>query len=167
MQFRPVDGRRTRDDAVIVGRIALGFHQGLSATGRAAREIGTARGRAVEGLGQRLACLGHLMDADVRIVADQLPVEPAIGRQRETAAAAFMSGIGRACREALRGGLIDAVGAAAHEAAAARAEIAAVPARERNADPDRHAVTDRWMRGHGSDAADVAVDDRRLDRCVR
>ena len=67
------------EDAVVVGRIALRFHQALPAAGRAADKIRIARGLAIERLGERLADDGHLMDAEVREVVDLLPIEPAIG----------------------------------------------------------------------------------------
>ena len=96
----PVDGRTGGEDAVVVLRVALRLHQSLATARRAAHEIGIARGLAVERLRQRLAHHRHLVDAEVRIVLDGMPVQPAVGAQGEAPAAPFVAGVGGGCREA-------------------------------------------------------------------
>ncbi len=75
MEPVPVDRRRRRHDAVVVLRIALRLHEPLASAGRAPVEVGILRGHAVHRLRERLAGHGHLVNADVRDVADRLPVQ--------------------------------------------------------------------------------------------
>ena len=86
MEPVPVDRRRRRHDAVVILRIALRLHQPLASAGGAAVEVGILRRHAVHRLRQRLAGDGHLVNADVRVVADGLPVQPAVGVERKVAA---------------------------------------------------------------------------------
>src|SRR6516164_4368476 len=90
----PVDGRTGGDDAVVVLRIALRFHQSLATARRAAHEIGIARAFAVERLRQRLTHHGHLMDAEVRVVLDGMPVQPTVSSQGKAPATPLVSGVG-------------------------------------------------------------------------
>jgi hypothetical protein len=164
--LRPVDRRRAGDDAVVVLGITLRLHERLSSARRATTEIRVRRGLAVQGLGQGFTGHAHLVDAEMAVVADELPIQATILAEREAAAAAGMTGVRGAGRVALHKRLIDAVGAAAREAAAACAEEAAIPRRRRNGDPDRHAVADGRMRRDRRDATDLAVLSSRLDRRV-
>ena len=59
---------------------------------------------AVHRLRQRLAGDGHLVNADVREIADRLPVQASVGVERERAVAALVSGVGRARRKAASAG---------------------------------------------------------------
>ena len=93
---RPVDGRRGRQDPVVVVRVALRLGQALTPAGRAAVEVGVAGRPSVEGGGDRLADHGHVVDAQIRVVADELPVEAVVGVEGERTAPADVSGVGRA-----------------------------------------------------------------------
>src|SRR6266545_4679300 len=90
----PVDGRTGRNDAVIIVRVTLRFHQSLASTGRATHKIGIARSLAIERLCERLANDGHFMDAEVGIVHDGLPVQPPVRVERKAPASALVTGIG-------------------------------------------------------------------------
>ena len=61
-------GGSARDDAVVVSREALHLHQRLTATVRAAGEVGMLRAPAVEGRDRRLGDLRHHVDAAVAVV---------------------------------------------------------------------------------------------------
>src|SRR5882724_3683172 len=53
--------RRTCEYAVVIVRESLSLHQGLLATGRAACEVGSARGIAIECVNEGLGKSGHQM----------------------------------------------------------------------------------------------------------
>src|SRR5207244_12838609 len=71
----PVDRRAGGDDSIVVIRVALGLHQTLAATGRAADKIGIARGLAIECLCECLTHHGHFVNAEISIIPDRLPVQ--------------------------------------------------------------------------------------------
>ena len=62
--------RRAGDDAVVVGRIALRFHQRFLPALRAADEIAVSRFFPVVRGGDRLACYGCGMDRAMAVVGD-------------------------------------------------------------------------------------------------
>src|SRR5688572_16411560 len=92
----PVDRRTTGHDAVIIFGETLRLHQTLAPSRGAADEIGVSRRFAVEGLRERFAHNGHVVDAEIGIVPDQLPIEPAVLVESKFAAAAFVASVGRA-----------------------------------------------------------------------
>ena len=78
------------------------------------------------------------MNADVREIADGLPVQVSRGIERERSAAARVSGVGRARRKAQRRRLIDTGDVAADESTASGAEaFAGSPAGVGAADGER------------------------------
>jgi hypothetical protein len=85
------------------------------------------RRHTVHCFGERLARDGHLVYSKLSVVADQLPVEPAIRTQRKAAAAAFVTRVRRSGRIAESNRLIDTGGVAAEESSAAVPKETAVP----------------------------------------
>ena len=96
IMVRPEVGRIAADDAVVVVREALGFHERLLAALRAADKVREPRARAVEGLGDRLALQGHLVRCSIREIDDQLGVAESPDSVR---IGDLVAGIGAGCGE--------------------------------------------------------------------
>ena len=105
------------------------------------------------GFYERLAHDGHVVNAQIGVIDDALPILPAIGVERETAAAAFMPRVRRPGGEPACDRAAQAAGSAARESAAAISLKASVPIREREPDPDLDAIARRRMRDNGGDTA--------------
>jgi hypothetical protein len=159
----PIDGGAAGEDAVVIFRKALGFHEGLASAGGGAGEIRITRGLAIKFLRQRFADDRHFVNAEVSIVDDQLPIVSALVVERETAAAAFMAGVSGGSGEALRGRSRQTLRRAADEAAAAGAAETAVPIREREGDPDFDVIAGGRVRDGGGDAAEAVGRDSGID----
>ena len=147
----PIDCGATGENAVIVFRIPLRLHQALAPAGGAADKIRVARRLAVKRRRERLADDGHLVDAEVGVVADLLPVEPTVGVESEGTAAALVTGVGRGGGKPLGDRTAKAIGAATVKAATAVAHETSVPVLQREGDPDGHAIGRGRMRHHGGD----------------
>jgi hypothetical protein len=136
----PVDRRTTGHDAVVIFGETLRLHQTLASTGGPANEIGVARRFAVEGLRERFAHNRHVMDTEIGIVADRLPVEPAILVECEFATTPFMAGVRSAGRITLGGRTTQGAGMASQESAATIATKSSVPIRYGECDEDFDAI---------------------------
>src|SRR4051812_23991541 len=90
-----------------------------------------ARSVSVELLRERLAGHCHLVNPEIRVVANQLPGEPAVCIEREAAAPAVVTGVGRTGGIAGSQWLSQAAWTAAREPTAARPLKAAVPSFDR------------------------------------
>src|SRR5205085_3208103 len=137
--------------------------------GRAADEIGIARRLAVERFRQRLARDGHLVNAEIRVVDDGLPILPPTRVEREPATPALVPGVRRARAEAKPDWPAQTVRMPAEKPAAPSALKASVPIGEWQPDPNFHAVSRGRMRDDRRDAAHAigSIDHRRFDRGVR
>lgn len=161
----PIDSRTAGDDAVVIVGVTLRFHQALAPTGRAAHKVGVTRGLAVEDLRECLAHDGHVVNAEIGIVADGLPVEAALRVEGKAAAAAFMAGVRCARGVTLGDGSAQAAGAAAGKSTAAVAAKSSVPVGDWQPDENFDAVTGRRVGDGGGDATPTIrrIDDRGID----
>ena len=159
----PVDGRTGGDDAVVVLGVALRFHQSLATARRAAHEIGSARGLAVERLRQRLTHHRHLMDAEVRVVLDGMPVQPAVSSQGKAPATPFVSGVGGGCRVARTQRPAQAIGIPAEIPTPAGSLEPPIPALRGQGDEHLH-PTPRGGMSHGRSDTAGPVRGVELDR---
>ena len=166
----PVDCGGGGHDAVVVTGIVLRFHQSLTPARRAPVEIGISRRDAVHRFGQRLAGHGHLVNPDMSVVPDELPVQPAVRIQREAPAPALVARIRRARGVAECHRPIHSVFVSTRETSASGSQKASVPVGGRNRDPYPHLVSGRCMsrdRRNPAYRGIVRIDSHRLDRRIR
>ena len=149
----PIDRRTSRDDPIIIIRVTLRFHQSLPPARRAADKIGIARRLAIERLRECLAHDVHLMDAEIGVVLDRLPVEPSVGVERKAAAAALVTGVRGACGVTLSHRPAQAAGASSGKSAPAVSAKPSVPIGGGQADENLDAITGRRMCDCGRNAA--------------
>src|SRR6185312_5030122 len=117
------------DDAIVIVRKPLRLHETLTSASRAADKIRITRGPAIKGFRQRPAHNGHVVNAEIRVVDDALPVLPPVGVERETAAAALVPRVRRAGGKAARRRPAQAGFTPAEKSAAAVALESSVPVR--------------------------------------
>jgi len=92
------------------------------------------------------------MDAEIGIIADQLPIEPAVLVEGEFAAAAFMAGVGGAGGVTLGDWTAQGAGMASQESAATIATKSPVPVRYGERDEDFDAIARGRMCDRGVNA---------------
>ena len=122
-QARPDIGGRARDNAVVVGRIPLRFHQPLSSAGRTTNEVREPRAAAVEGLDDALGLDGRFVNGTIPEVDDEFGMA-----QRPRSSRRRVASVGRRRRvAAIEGRRHRAVADHAGKAAAAHRLELAVP----------------------------------------
>src|SRR5262249_6304098 len=118
---------------------------------------------AIQRFRQRFSGHRHFVNPDVRVVADQLPVQTPVPVQSEAAVSYLMARVCRACRVPEGDWLIYSCGAAAQESAAADSYKSAVPIRGWDRDPNANLVAERRVRSDCRDSAYFRI--RRINGC--
>src|SRR5262245_4752323 len=169
-EFGPVDGRCTGYDAVVILWIPLGLHETLAPARGASIEIGISRRHSVHRFRKRLTCYSHLVNPNVTVVTNRLPVQPSVRAQSEAAAAALVPGIRCTRSEALCYGLIHARCVTAGKTATSGSEKPSIPVGCRYADPNPHLISCRGLASncrHATDDRIVRIYGSGLDRRIR